>query len=53
LYDTDYLEALFLGDAEEVRRLEEEAFEGRESPISTCSMVSNTSSIKVHCRECN
>ena len=33
-----------------MKRLEEEAFEGRESPISSCSMVSNTSSIKVHCR---
>lgn len=51
LYDIDYLEALFMGDETEVQCLEEEIFEGGETPLSSCSTVSNSSSIKVCCRE--
>jgi hypothetical protein len=52
LYDTDYLEALFLGDEGEVSRLEKEVFAEDEGPVLACSMVSNSSSIRVCCREC-
>jgi hypothetical protein len=51
LYDVDYLEALFMGGEMEVQRLEEEIFEGGEIPLSSCSTVSNSSSIKVCCRQ--
>lgn len=50
LYDTDYLEALFLGNNEEVCRLEEEAYFESPSSMSACSTVTNSSSIRVHCR---
>ena len=49
LYDTDYLEAPFLGNDEEVHQLEEEAWLGSASPLSACSTVTNSSLIRVHC----
>lgn len=52
LYDTDYLEALFLGDEAEVTRLEMEVFAEDDLPTQSCTTVSNSSSIKVCCRAC-
>lgn len=50
LYDTDYLEALFLGNKEEVRRLENEVLEdGSSSGLQSCDAMANSSSIKVYC----
>ena len=49
LYDTNYLEALFLGDDKEVHWLEEEVWFGSASPLSACSTVTNSSLIRVHC----
>lgn len=47
LYDTDYLEALFVGNEEEVRRLEGEVSEG--GGLQSCVMVANSCSQKVYC----
>lgn len=47
LYDNDYLEALFLGNEEDVRHLEGEASEG--GGLRSCSVVANSCSQKVYC----
>ncbi|KAJ7437910.1 hypothetical protein B0H11DRAFT_1884881 [Mycena galericulata] len=50
LYDTQYLEALFLGDVDAIADFEEDGLAVSDSgPVSTCSNVSNFSSIKVNC----
>lgn len=54
LYDTDYLEALFLGDEDEVHRLEHEVFSVDDAgrALNSCDTVANSSSVKVCCRGC-
>ena len=52
LYNTNYLEALFLGDEAEVTRLEMEVFAEDDLPTQSCTTVSNSSSIKVCCCVC-
>lgn len=50
LYETRYLEALFLGDTEVISEYEEDAaFRYDMGPLAFCSSVSNFSAIKVNC----
>jgi hypothetical protein len=51
LFDEEYLEALFDGNAEEIARIEGVAYKDGFGPLASCSMISNHNSVKVHCRE--
>jgi hypothetical protein len=51
LFDEEYLEALFDGNAEEIAQIEGAANKDGFGPLASCSVVLNHNSIKVHCRE--
>lgn len=51
LYDTEYLEALFDDDKEEIVRIESAANSNGFGPLTPCSTTWNNNSVKVHCRE--
>lgn len=49
LLDTDYLEALFLGDHDAMAEYENAAVDNGIGPQVSCVMVQNFSSVKVNC----
>ena len=49
-YDTEYLEALFNGDVDEIECVEATARTGGYGPLAPCSTISNYNSVKVNCR---
>lgn len=50
-YDTDYLEAYFHEDSDELDRIEQEVWELGAGPLAECTTVSNFSSQRIFCRE--
>ncbi|KAF7968248.1 hypothetical protein HWV62_31541 [Athelia sp. TMB] len=49
LYDTEYLEALFDEDTDTIRRFEVAAQEAGYGPLTSCTHVTNHTSIRVNC----
>src|ERR1700683_1328125 len=49
LYNTEYLEALFDEDMEEITWIENVAYNAGFGPLASCSTIWNPSSIKVQC----